>query len=139
MIIKFLTNNKQFKGTAIKKISEHQVQVCLPYDEEYYEGGFEVYKDDGQTLIGDYSSFIYALNSEGLFSDVLEEPSEQPSEPSLRETVDTLNTELINTQIALAESYEQNLSLTEELTSMQLAVAELYEMMLTNDSGGDTE
>lgn len=135
MIIKFLINNKQYQGT-VKTISEHVVQLSLPQDEEYFEGGFIVLKDDGSKMIGNYSTFIYALNDEGLFSDVQEETEEQPTEPTLRETVGNLTTDLSNTQIALAEAYEQNLALTEELTNLQEAVAEMYELLLT-DNGGE--
>lgn len=45
----------------------------------------------------------------------------------LQKKVEDLEGELTNTQLALAEQYEENLSLQEEVTNIQLALVELYE------------
>lgn len=79
MIIKFLANNKQYQGT-VKTISEHVVQVNT-VDEEYYEGGFLVYKDSElDTLIGDYSEYKTEYMAGGYFSS--NNTSEEPYYPS---------------------------------------------------------
>ena len=45
----------------------------------------------------------------------------------LQTQVEELEGELTDTQLALAEQYEENLSLQEEVTNTQLALVELYE------------
>ena len=45
----------------------------------------------------------------------------------LQKQVEELEGELTDTQLALAEQYEENLSLQEEVTNTQLALVELYE------------
>lgn len=48
----------------------------------------------------------------------------------LQNQVRQISDELISTQLALAEQYEQNLALQEEVTATQLALTEIYEGMV---------
>lgn len=52
--------------------------------------------------------------------------------PTQEQQVETLTNELTSTQLALVESYEENLVLQEEVTNTQLALCELYEEVLYN-------
>lgn len=45
----------------------------------------------------------------------------------MEKQIQALEAELADTQLALAEQYEENLTLREEITNAQLALAELYE------------
>lgn len=146
MIIKFLKNNRTYNGT-VKAVDKHTVKVSIPQHEEYFDGGFMVYKDDGKRLIGDYSAFIYAVDGEGLFSDVKAPTPDTPKEPTLKENVDKLlddlsvmqekvaeaqemtESEIASTQLAVAEAYEQALTNADELTNIELAICEIYENM----------
>ena len=56
--------------------------------------------------------------------------NQTPSEVEvLRNRVAYLEQELTNTQLALAEQYEENIVLQEEVTNTQLALCEIYEKM----------
>lgn len=52
------------------------------------------------------------------------------SEPHVTDEVESLKVELINTQLALIETYEQLLSAQEESTYTQQALVDVYELLL---------
>ena len=49
--------------------------------------------------------------------------------PTAEQQVEYLQAELINTQLALVEQYEENMILQDEITATQLALTEIYEGM----------
>lgn len=53
----------------------------------------------------------------------------------LQKKIADLKIELINTQLALVEQYEENLALQEEVTNTQLALTELYEGLEVQSDG----
>ncbi|WP_240479658.1 hypothetical protein [Paenibacillus wynnii] len=53
-----------------------------------------------------------------------------PPEPPLSDKVKTLESDALNTQKALADTYEKLLNAQAETTSMQLALVDVYEQLL---------
>ncbi|MDQ0195811.1 hypothetical protein [Paenibacillus wynnii] len=53
-----------------------------------------------------------------------------PPQPALSEKVKTLESDVLNTQMAFADTFEQLLSAQAETTSMQLALVDVYEQLL---------
>lgn len=142
MVFLKFTDKSKLVEAQVKKLNKNQIEVigCA-----INTSGFVLYNDaEMRRKLGDYYDFTtlyreldesYILSNNG---SVYPTPPEQ-EEPTLREMVDTLNTELSSTQKALDEANEQNRALTNEVTNLQEAVAEVYELLLTNDNGGDAE
>ena len=83
-----------------------------------------------------YLVTIGDIKKNGIYYNVLEDgtlsaaeyiPSEEEKINVLQLANDTLDEQLTETQMALAEQYEVNLALNEEVTNTQLALTELYE------------
>ena len=133
--IKF-NNKKNPVEAQAKKLDNHKIEItgCA-----INTSGFLYYQDkEMKRLYGDYSDFttLYQELDEGfILSDngsVHPEPiePEPEEEPILREVVEGIEEELTNTQLAMAENYEQGIAIQEELTNAQVAITELYELIL---------
>ena len=123
-------------------ISEEKVQnicVCDNYEmanfiarASYGDEAFAVDCLQYRCTLGD-------LYKNGTFYHINEETGEEIAleyVPTQEQQVQTLNNEMEDTQyqlteaqLALVESYEENLSLQEEMTMTQMALVELYETM----------
>jgi len=68
-----------------------------------------------------------------------EEPGWTPPvhEPALTAQVAALQEEMTNTQVALAETYEQLLASQDETTTLQVALVDVYEKLLLITEGAD--
>ena len=131
--IKF-NNKKRPVEAQAKRLDNHRIEItgCA-----VNTSGFLYYQDkEMKRLYGDYSKFtiLYQELDEGfILSDVVYpepvEPEPEP-EPLLRDVVESMGEELTNTQLAMAENYEQGIAMQEELTNTQMALTELYELIL---------
>ena len=124
-------------------ISEETVQnicVCDNYEmanyiarASYGNSAFAVDCLQYPCQIGDSyrDNTFYHVNKETGKETVIEYvPTQEQQVSILTNGLNNTNDELTQTQLALVESYEENLALQNEITNTQLAITELYERSL---------
>ena len=105
--------------------------VCDNYDMANWLAK-QVYGDEAIAIdCLQYPCAIGDIFRDGKFYRILENGEEREIEyiPTQEQQVSAITDELISTQLALTEQYEENISLQDELTSTQLALTEIYERM----------
>lgn len=121
-------------------ISEEKVQnvcVCSNYEmanyiarASYGDEAFAVDCLQYPCSIGDSyrNNTFYRMDEEtGEEIEIEYIPTQEQQVEILTNDLETTNDELTQTQLALIESYEENLALQEEVTMTQLALVEIYE------------
>ena len=117
----------------------HNICVCDDYEmanyiarASYGNSAFAVDCLQYPCTIGDSyrnNTFYHVDEETGEEKEVEYVPTQEQQVFALTNDLEDTEEELTNTQLALIESYEENLALQDEMTMTQLALVELYESM----------
>ncbi|WP_328804425.1 hypothetical protein [Paenibacillus apii] len=139
-------------GNVLQDIGQRSGEVVETTQEQDFEV-YQILKERIQETVGviqlDYNQYIedfgqctgYRVNTETLelefsYPDPNQEETQTPVfQKALSVRVAELNEELTNTQLALADTYEQLQSSQEETTNTQIALVDIYEQLLALQGG----
>lgn len=116
----FITHTSDGIVTAIYHNPEHVKDILE---------GFEVEEIPQPESNGMIPILKVNIDTNELFYDYVQPPKTE------NEKIIDLETELTNTQLALADTYEQLLSTQDENTNTQLALVDVYEQLLALQGG----